>query len=100
MSVLTLGSMTDIGRQYAFTDLVGKLPLTTPMSATWNVHETGALGHEATLASAIGRMLSGDFGSDIGHSRLVRIAGRMGASIMSFLWLLVTDSFTGEQVNR
>jgi hypothetical protein len=31
------------GRQYAFTHLVGNLPLTTPMSATWNVHGTGAL---------------------------------------------------------
>ena len=57
MSVLTLGSMTDIGRQYAFTDLVGKLPLTTPMSATWNVHETGALGQFPTLADVRARTL-------------------------------------------
>ena len=38
--------MTGSGRQYAFTHLVGKLPLTTPTSAAWNVHGTGALGHE------------------------------------------------------
>ena len=37
------------GRQYAFTHLVGKLPLTTPTSAAWNVHGTGALGQLRTL---------------------------------------------------
>ena len=38
-------------RQYAFTHLVGKLPLTTPMSATQNVHGTGALGREPSFVS-------------------------------------------------
>lgn len=37
------------GRQYAFAQLVGKLPLTTPMSTTWNVHGTGVLGHIRTF---------------------------------------------------
>ena len=47
------------GRQYAFTHLVRKLPLTTPMSATWNVHGTGALGQNPSFSmrksSVIGR---------------------------------------------
>jgi len=56
------------GRQYAFTHLVGKLPLTTPMSATWNVHGTGALGHLQTLAHALTLTLERRLGPDNGRS--------------------------------
>jgi hypothetical protein len=44
MSTLQHSLAADAGRQCAFPHLVGKLPLTTPMSATWNEHGTGALG--------------------------------------------------------
>jgi hypothetical protein len=61
MSGRVSGRPAEHGRQYAFTHLVGMLPLTTPMSATWNVHGTGALGHVRSFARAPGRTLKRQF---------------------------------------
>jgi hypothetical protein len=55
------------GRQYAFTHLVGKLPLTTPMSATWNVHGTGALGHKPPITCVACRTFMRRLRPAIGH---------------------------------
>jgi hypothetical protein len=70
------------GRQYAFTHLVGKLPLTTPMSATWNVRGTGALGHLLPFANAVARTLERRLRPDISPSlddtfwRIIGLSGR------------------------
>src|SRR5258708_11558556 len=45
--------MTLVGRQYAFTQTAGKLPLRIQTPSRWHVYRTGAVGHLLPLAHAL-----------------------------------------------
>jgi hypothetical protein len=55
MSSLQRWPTTADGRQYAFAQTAGKLPLRIPTSLRRHVHRTGAIGHKPSFARPVAR---------------------------------------------